>query len=77
MQSILEAGRTMSQLNAGDRHHPYLIVAAFPGKMPRAIGRTYNQSDAEEHVRFLQRRMNEGMFYIVFEPEPATQGTES
>jgi hypothetical protein len=46
-------------------HRPYLVVAAFPGEMPRAIARTYNQSDVEDHVRFLKRRMSVREFYVV------------
>lgn len=60
----------MSQPTITGCHRPYLVVAAFPGEMPRAIARTYNQSDAEDHVRFLQRRMSGGKFYVVFDPEP-------
>lgn len=63
----------MSQVNSVDCHRPYLVVASFPGEMPRAIGRTYNKSDAEANVRFLQRRMTDGSFYIVFDPEPEKQ----
>ncbi|XHX77917.1 MAG: hypothetical protein RBJ76_26355 [Stenomitos frigidus ULC029] len=59
----------MTQQNPSAQYCPYLIVAAFPKGMPRTIARTYNQSDAEDHVRFLQRRLPKGEFYVVFDPE--------
>lgn len=60
----------MTQPNSRDTHRSYLIVADFPGELPRAIGRTYNKTDADDHVRFLKRRMTNGSFYVVFDPEP-------
>ena len=58
----------MNQLKSQGQHCPYLVVAAFPGRMPQIIGRTYNRVDAEAHVRFLRRRMMEGSFFLVFDP---------
>lgn len=60
----------MHQLNPQGQHCPYLIVAAFPKRMPQIIGRTYKRADAEAHMRFLQRRMTQGTFYLVYDPEP-------
>ncbi len=45
---------------------PWLIVAAFPTHHPRTIGRTRNRSDAEAMVRFLQRKIPNGSFSVVF-----------
>lgn len=60
----------MSQLISAACHRPYLIVAAFPKAVPRIIACTYDKTDAEDHVRFLQRRIPGGKFYVVFDPEP-------
>lgn len=51
---------------------PYLVVANFPGRMPQIVGRTYNRADAEAQVRFLQRQIKNGSFFVAFEPEPET-----
>lgn len=48
-------------------HRPWVIVVIFPGYKPREIGRTANRADAEAFVRFLQRRVTRGAFYVVFE----------
>lgn len=48
---------------------PYAIVAVFPGHKPKIISRTHNRSDAEDIVRFLQRRVPNATFYMIFEPE--------
>ena len=58
----------MTHTYTPDSYRPYIIVAAFPGQLPRAIGRMYNQSDADDHVRFLQRQVAQGSFYVVFDP---------
>ncbi len=60
----------MTQPTIRDCHRPYLIVADFPGEMPRTIARTYNKIDAEDSVRFLKRKTANGSFFIVFDPEP-------
>ena len=52
------------------QHCPYLVVAIFAGRMPQIVGRTYNRADAEALVRFLQRRLGEGSFFVAFEPGP-------
>lgn len=67
----------MSQSMSAACYRPYLVVAAFPKEMPRTIARTYNKSDAEDHVRFLQRRMPRGEFYVVFDPEPSNNGRDN
>lgn len=59
----------MSDKDSSKRSAPYAIVAAFPGYKPKAIGRTYNRADADEMVRFLQRRIPNATFYVMFEPE--------
>lgn len=45
----------------------WVIFAVFPGHPPKPIARLYNRSDAEDHMRFLQRWMAQGSFYVVFE----------
>ena len=51
------------------QHCPYLVVAAFPERVPQVIGRTYNQMDAQTHVRSLKRRLKHGQFFLVYDPE--------
>lgn len=46
----------------------YAIIAAMPNHKPREIGRTCNRADADDMVRFLQRRVKDGKFYVVFDP---------
>jgi len=58
----------MTHTYSPDSYRPYIIVAAFPGHLPRAIARFYNQSDADDQVRFLQRQVGQGAFYVVFDP---------
>lgn len=60
----------MSSTISRDVHRPYLVVADFPGELPRVISRTYNKIDADDHVRFLKRKMAQGNFYVAFDPEP-------
>ncbi|NJR63523.1 MAG: hypothetical protein HC769_34935, partial [Cyanobacteria bacterium CRU_2_1] len=55
-------------------HRPWVIVAVFPGHKPREIGRTQNRSDAEAYVRFLQRRVPQGRFYVMFDPGDGEMG---
>lgn len=52
-----------------DHHRPWTIVATFPGHKPKEIGRVRNRADADAHVRFLQRHVPQGAFYVVFDPE--------
>lgn len=61
---------------------PYAIIAAMPGHKPKAIGRSNNRIDADSMVRFLQRKVPNGSFYVVFDPdetccvgEPETDGS--
>ena len=58
----------MTHTYTPDSYRPYAIVAAFPGQLPRAICRLCNQSDADDQVRFLQRMVGQGSFYVVFDP---------
>lgn len=60
----------MNSTQMGRQHYPYLVVAIFAGRMPQIIGRTYNRADAEFQVRFLQRQMKNGSFFVAFEPKP-------
>ncbi|MBW4467384.1 MAG: hypothetical protein KME07_18315 [Pegethrix bostrychoides GSE-TBD4-15B] len=60
----------MPQTKLAELYRPFLIVADFPGQLPRAIARTYNQEDAEDQIRFLKRQIVNGAFYIVYDPEP-------
>ncbi|MFM7427909.1 MAG: hypothetical protein ACKO7W_23405 [Elainella sp.] len=60
----------MSPAKLAELYRPFLIVADFPGQLPRAIARTYNQEDAEDQIRFLKRQITTGAFYIVYDPEP-------
>lgn len=69
--AVDEFQQPMTQPNSRNTHRSDLVVADFPGKLPRAIGRTYNKTDADDQVRFLKRRMANGSFYVVFDPEPA------
>ncbi|GET39485.1 hypothetical protein [Microseira wollei] len=48
---------------------PYAIVAVFPERKPKAVGRTRNRSDAEDIARFLSRKVPKGAFYVIFDPE--------
>lgn len=48
---------------------PYAIVAVFPSRKPKAVGRTRNRSDADAMVRLLERRIPKGAFYVIFDPE--------
>jgi hypothetical protein len=48
---------------------PYAIIAAMPGHKPRAIGRSNNRIDADSMARFLQRKVPNGAFYVIFDPE--------
>lgn len=59
----------MNQILHQGQHCPYLVVAAFPDRIPQVIGRTYNQMDAQTHVRFLKRRLKHGQFFLVYDPE--------
>lgn len=60
----------MSQSRLAEIYRPFLIVADFPGQLPRAIARTCNQEDADDQIRFLKRQITHGSFYIVYDPEP-------
>ena len=60
----------MAHPKLAEIHRPYLIVADFPGQLPRSISRTCNQADADDHIRFLKRQITNGSFYIVYDPEP-------
>ena len=51
------------------QHCPYLVVAVFPDRVPQVIGRTFNQMDAQTHVRFLKRKLKHGQFFLVYDPE--------
>ncbi|HAZ46934.1 MAG TPA: hypothetical protein DDW76_34375 [Cyanobacteria bacterium UBA11369] len=48
---------------------PYAIVAVFPGRKPKGVGRTRNRSDAEDMARFLGIKIPKGAFYVIFDPE--------
>lgn len=50
-------------------HRPWVIVAIFSDHKPEELGRTYHRADAEAHVRFLQRYVKQGAFYVMFDPE--------
>ncbi|WP_416671058.1 hypothetical protein [Egbenema bharatensis] len=50
------------------RLQPWQIIAVFPGLKPKPIGRTHNRADADDMVRFLQRKVPTGAFYVVFDP---------
>jgi hypothetical protein len=60
----------MNATQADGQYCPYLVVAIFAARMPQIVGRTYNRVDAEAQVRFLQRQMKNGSFFVAFEPEP-------
>jgi hypothetical protein len=47
---------------------PWVVIAVFPGHRPKAIARTCYKTDADAYVRFLQRYMSQGSFYVVFDP---------
>jgi hypothetical protein len=57
-----------TNVNLPKRYIPYAIIAAFPGHKPKAIGHTHNRVDADAMVRFLQRRIPHGAFYVIFTP---------
>jgi hypothetical protein len=46
----------------------WAVIAVFPGHQPKAIARTCYKTDADAYVRFLQRYMNQGNFYVIFDP---------
>ncbi|MCU0569430.1 MAG: hypothetical protein MUF49_22990 [Oculatellaceae cyanobacterium Prado106] len=48
---------------------PWMIIATFPGHPPKAIARTSYKADADAHIRFLQRYMNQGDFSVVLESD--------
>ena len=48
---------------------PYAIIAAMPEHKPKAIGRSNIRIDADSMVRFLQRKVPNGTFYVIFDPE--------
>lgn len=52
-------------------------MAAFPDRIPQVIGRTYNQIDAQTHIRFLKRRLQHGNFFLVYDPEVTDAGVIS
>ena len=59
----------MNQTSPQGQHCPYLVVAAFPGRVPQVVGRTYNQMDAKTHVRLLKRKLKHGQFFLVYDPQ--------
>lgn len=61
----------MNQIPQQGQHCPYLVVAAFPDRIPQVIGRMYNQIDAEAHVHFLRQRLAHGKFFLIYEPAVA------
>ncbi len=67
----------MNQTTPHGQHCPYLVVAAFPDRIPQVIGRTYNQIDAQTHIRFLKRRLQHGNFFLVYDPEVSDAGVVS
>jgi hypothetical protein len=54
-------------------YRPWVIMAIFPGYPPREVGRTRHRADAEAYVRFLQRYMTQGSFYVMFEGDSADE----
>lgn len=60
------------QGNPSDR--PYLVIAAMPGHKPRIVGRANNRIDGDRMVRFLQRKVATGAFYLIFEPFNTSDG---
>lgn len=52
---------------------PWVIIAAFPMHKPTAIWRTCHRADADAYVRFLQRHVTEGTFYVVFDDSVSQQ----
>jgi hypothetical protein len=46
-----------------------MVLALFPDHKPKVIARTFNKSDAEAQVRFLQRSVPEGNFYVSLDPD--------
>lgn len=49
--------------------HPFAIIAAMPGHKPKAIGRSNSRIDADGTIHFLQRKVPNGSFYVIFDPE--------
>lgn len=49
-------------------HRPWVVVVIMPQQKPRPIGRYANRSDAEATLRFLQRKVPNGAFYVIFDP---------
>jgi hypothetical protein len=58
----------MSNRTFGDADHPWVLVAVMPQHKPRPIGQFVNRSDAEAMMRFLQRKVPSGAFYVLFDP---------
>lgn len=54
----------------------WAIVAVFPGHKPKTIGRTCHRADADAYLRFLQRHITQGSFYVLYDPEQADTPTE-
>jgi hypothetical protein len=52
---------------------PWIIIASFPNHAPKAIARTSYKTDAEAHIRFLQRYMTNGTFTIVYDDAASTE----
>jgi hypothetical protein len=46
---------------------PWVVMAIFPGHLPREIGRTRHRSDADAYVRFLKRHLTQAEFYVMFD----------
>lgn len=49
-------------------NHLWVLVAVMPQHKPHPIGRFANRSDAEAMMRFLQRKVANGAFYVLFDP---------
>jgi len=54
---------------------PYLVIAAMPGHKPRVVGSANNRIDGDRMVRFLQRKVATGAFYLIFEPSNTGDGS--
>jgi hypothetical protein len=67
-RSPLPSAHTHQPIPQRNERPSYAIIAAMPNHKPREIGRTCNRADAEDTVRFLQRRVKDGRFYVVFDP---------
>lgn len=48
---------------------PWALVAVMPQHQPRTIGRFANRSDAEAMMRFLQRKVPNGYYSVMFDPD--------